>query len=127
MLEPDAHELGQIARADPDRQAPLVDRQGAEVADAHAQKADPVFVGVEAGERLGKRLAKTIAAIRTGQDAMVDRLRTRIKADRVIAGRHDDALYARAARRLEHVVNADDVGLEDDVPAVLAGIAAEVD
>jgi len=52
MFEADTHKLGQIARADPDRQPPFVDRPRAEIADPHAQKADLVLVGVEAGERL---------------------------------------------------------------------------
>jgi small subunit ribosomal protein S2 len=51
-FEPDADELGIVARADPDREAPAVDRPGPEIADPGAQKADAVLVGVEAGERL---------------------------------------------------------------------------
>src|SRR5271166_5238607 len=79
MLEADAYQLGQIARADPDREPPLVDRLRAKIADPHAQKPDPVLVGIEAGERLGERLADPIATVWPRHDAVVDRLGARIK------------------------------------------------
>ena len=57
---------------------------------------------------------------------VVDRLGARIEPDRVVRGRHDDALDAGPARRLEHIVKADDVALENVLPAVFAGNAAEM-
>jgi hypothetical protein len=57
---------------------------------------------------------------------VIDRLAARIEADRVVRGRHDDALDPGAARRLEHVVEADDVALEDVLPGIFAGDAAEM-
>ena len=45
----------------------------------------------------------------------------------MVARCHDDALHARPPRRFEHVVDADDVRLEDHVPGVFAGISAEMD
>src|SRR5690348_1749214 len=54
MLEADTHELGVVARADPDREAAAVDRLLAEIADTRAQKPDAVLVGIEAGERFGE-------------------------------------------------------------------------
>ena len=58
---------------------------------------------------------------------MIDRLSSRVEADRVVRGRHDDALRPGTARRLEDVVKADDVAFEDLLPAVLARDAAEMD
>jgi hypothetical protein len=38
-----------------------------------------VLVGVEAGERLGKRLAEAVATVRPRQHPMFNHLRTRVK------------------------------------------------
>ena len=127
MLEPDPDELGIVARADPDRQPALVDRLRPEIADARAQHADPVLVGIEAGERLAKGFADPVAAVGPRHDPVVDLLGARIEADRVVAGGEDDALDAGSARRLEDIVKADDVALEDHRPLVLARDAAEMD
>src|SRR5207302_418459 len=123
----DAHELSIIARADPDRQPALVDRLFSEIADARAQDADAVLVGIEAGERLAKRLADPVAAVRPRHDTVIYRFGARIEADRVVAGGKDDALDAGAACRLEHIVEAKDVSFEDHRPLVLARDAAEMD
>src|SRR5206468_4241026 len=69
VFEPDTHELGVVARADPDREAPAVDRPGPEIADPRAQKADAVLVGVKAGERLGERLRDAVAAVGARHDS----------------------------------------------------------
>ncbi len=127
VFEPDANQLRVVARADPDRQPPAVDRLCPEIADAGAQKTDAVLVGVKAGERFRECFRDTVAAVGARHDPVIDRLAARIKADRVIRGRHDDALDPGAARRLEHVVEADDVAVEDVLPAVLARDAAEMD
>src|SRR5271156_4557230 len=55
MFEADADELRDIARTDPDREAPAVDRMGSVIADANAEKPDAVLVGIKAGERLAER------------------------------------------------------------------------
>src|SRR5262249_41275659 len=94
VLEPDANELRVVARADPNRQPAFVDGFRSEVADARAQDADPVLVGIKAGERLAKGLADTVAAVRPRHGAVVDLLRARVKADRVIARREYNAFYA---------------------------------
>ena len=47
MLQPDAHQLAEVARADPDRQPAPVGGPVGEVADPDAQHAQPVLVGVE--------------------------------------------------------------------------------
>ena len=48
MFEPDADELGVVARTDPDRQPALVDRFGTKITDPRAEDSDPVLVGIEA-------------------------------------------------------------------------------
>src|SRR5204863_6395027 len=113
MLEPDAHELGIVARADPDRQPALVDRLLSEIPDPRAQHANSVLVGIEAGERLAEALADAIPAVGPRHDAVVDLLLARIEADRVVAGGEDNALHAGASCSLEDIINADDVALED--------------
>src|SRR6516162_5435587 len=120
MLEPDANELSVIPRADPDRQPAFVDRLLAEIADTRAQHPDPEFLGIEAGERFAKGLADAIAAVRPWHDTVIDLLRTGIKADSMVAGGEHDALHASAPRRLEHIVETDDVPFEDRRPFVLA-------
>ena len=57
---------------------------------------------------------------------MIDDLAARVKPDRMVRGRHDDALDAGAARRLEHIVEADDVALEDVLPGIFPRDAAEM-
>jgi hypothetical protein len=57
---------------------------------------------------------------------VVDGLVAAIEADRVVAGREDDALHAVAPRRLEDVVAADDVRLQDAFPGAFHRIAAEM-
>ena len=47
MLEPDAHQLRQIFRLNPDRQTPLVDRRIGDIADAQTGDAQAVLVGIE--------------------------------------------------------------------------------
>ena len=86
-----------------------------------------MLVGIEASERLAEGLADAIPAVGPRHDAVVDLVLARIEPDRVVAGREDDALHAGAARRLEDIINADDVALEDHRPLVLARDAAEVD
>jgi hypothetical protein len=58
---------------------------------------------------------------------MIDPLGARVEADRVVAGGKDDAFYAGPARRLEDIVQADDVSFENHRPRVLARDAAEMD
>src|SRR5215469_3514323 len=116
MLEPDADELGVVPGADPDRQPALVDRLLAEIADTRTQHPDPEFVGIEAGERFAKGLADAVAAVRPWHDPVIDLLRTGIKADSMVAGGEHDALHASAPRRLEHIVETDNVPFEDRRP-----------
>src|SRR4029078_9172333 len=54
VLDPDRDELREVARAHPDRETPLVLRERVHVADAHAEHAQTVLVGVEAPERLAE-------------------------------------------------------------------------
>src|SRR5215469_3329399 len=120
MLKADAYQLGVVAWADPNRKPAFIDRLQPEIADAGAQKTDPVLVGIEARKRLGEGLADTVAAVRARHHAMVDHLVARIKADRMVARGHDDAFDPGSSRCLEQVVCAADVRLKDRLPAALA-------
>ena len=57
---------------------------------------------------------------------MIDGLIAAVEADRVIGGRDEEALDPVPAGGLDRVVEADDVGLEDVLPVVLAGLPAEM-
>ena len=127
MLKPDAHELGVVARADPDRQPTLVDRLRPKIADARAQKADPVLVGIEAGEGFGESFADPVTAVWARHHPVVDLLVAWVKTDGMIARRHDDALDAGASRCFEQIIGADDIGPKDRLPRALARNAAEMD
>src|SRR6185503_15725686 len=85
-----------------------------------------VLVGVEASQRLAEHLGDAIAAVGPRIDVVVDGAVAPVEADRVVAGREDDALHAVLARRLEDVVAADDVRLQDVLPPAFHRIAAEV-
>src|SRR5262249_47801911 len=94
VFEPPGGEPGVVPRADPDRQSAFVDRLLAEIADTGAQNPDPEFVGIEAGERFAKGLADAIAAVWPWRDAVIDLLRTGIKADSMVTGGEHDAFHA---------------------------------
>src|SRR5258706_15074351 len=93
MVDADGDELRQVARAEPDRQAPLVDRPRADVADAHHEHLHAVLVGIEAAERFAEDLGDAVAAVGLDIDAMVDGLLAAVVADRVVAGLDEDAVY----------------------------------
>src|SRR3954466_7404936 len=127
MVDADGDELCEIARAEPDGEAPLVDRPRADIADAHHEDFHAVLVGIEAAERLAENLGHAIAAVGLDVDAMVDGLAALVEANRVVARREEDALHAILPRRLEDVVATNDVRLEDRVPRTFDRIATEVD
>src|SRR6185436_8483103 len=85
-----------------------------------------VLVGVQAPERLAEHLGDAVAAVGPRVDMVVDGAVAAVEADRVVAGRENDALHAVPARRLENVVAADDVGLQDALPRPLHRVAAEM-
>ncbi len=119
MLQPDAEELHEILGRDPDRQPPHVERPRADIADAQAGHDHAVLVGVERAQRLAERLADAVAAVGPHRDVGADLALARIEADRVVGRGEDHALHAGLARRLEQVVAADDVGVEDLLPRAL--------
>src|SRR5262245_13091931 len=125
VLQADADELHQVLGLDPDRQPPLVDRRIGDVADADAGDAQPIFEGVERAQRLAERLAHAVARVRPHRRVRPDAAAARIEADGVVGRGEDDALDAVPARRLEQVVAADDVGVEDRLPWPLDREAAE--
>ena len=88
-----------------------------------------VLVGVERAQRLAERLADAIAAVGPHRDVGADLALARIEADGVIGRGEDHALDACLARRLEEVVAADDVGIQDRVPraSLRDRMAAEMD
>src|SRR5581483_3254988 len=126
MLEPNAQELNQVLRLEPDRQPAFVDGSVADIADAQAGDAEAVFVGIIGAERLTEGLADTIAAVRTHRDVDADFLVAWIEADGVVRGSKHHAPDAAAIGGLEQVAAADDVGAEDGRPVALDRIAAEM-
>src|SRR4051812_25441030 len=78
MVEPDPAELHQVFRLQPDREPAMVQRFVAEIADPQARHADAVLVGIERADRLAKRLADAVAAVRAhrhvGADAVMPRI-----------------------------------------------------
>src|SRR5438105_12878528 len=127
MIDADRYELRQVAWSESGGEPPLVEWRRIDVAETDHEHLHAVFIGVEAAERLAEHLRHAVAAVGLGIDAMVDRLVAPVEAHGVVAGGEHDALHAVPARRLEHVVAADDVRLEDPVPRPFDRIAAEVD
>ena len=126
MVDADRYQLRDVARADPDREAALVERLRIHVADPDRQHFEPVLVGVERAERFAERLGHAVAAVRPGLREMVDRLVAAVIPDRVVGRREHDSFHAVAARRLERVVPADDVRRQDERPVALHRPRAEV-
>src|SRR5665213_2800344 len=85
-----------------------------------------MLVGIERAQRLAEHLADAVAAVRPRRHVGSDSVMARIEAHRMIRRREDDALDALSARRLEQVVAADDVGLQDRIPGVLDRNSAEM-
>ena len=56
MLKANTDQLGQVARADPNREATAIDRLRCVIAYADAQESHPVLVGIKASERLTESL-----------------------------------------------------------------------
>ena len=83
-------------------------------------------MGIEAAEGLAENLGHAVAAVGPGVDAMVYGLVAVVEAHRVVAGREHHAANAVAPRRLEHLVGADDVRAQDDLPGSFHRKAAQV-
>ena len=90
MLEPDADELGEIFRMQPDRQAAQIDGRVGDIADAQASHAQAVLVGIHRSERFAERLADAVAQIRAHRRVDADAAAARIESDGMIGGREDD-------------------------------------
>ena len=104
----------------------VIERHLAEIADPQAGDAKPVLVGIERADRLAEHLADAVAAVGARGDVGADPVMARIEADRVVRRGEHHALDAFFARRLEQIVAADDVGLQDLVPGAFDRIAAEM-
>src|SRR5262245_48254167 len=81
----------------------------------------PVLVGVERAQRLAERLARAVARVWPHRFVRADPALARIEADRVVRRGEHHALDLGAARSLEQVVAADDVGAEDRLPRPFDG------
>src|SRR5277367_2642417 len=126
VFEPDPDQLHQVLRAQPDRQPPAVGRRIGEIADTQTSHAQAVLIGVKRADGFTERLAHAVARIRTHRLARADAAAPRIEADGVVRRGENDALDLVAPRRLEQIVAADNIGVEDAVPGLLDGFAAEV-
>src|SRR5216684_4446231 len=127
VLEPDADELDEVLGLQPDRQPALVRRRVGDVADAQAADAQAVLEGVERGERLAERLAGAVTGVGPDRRLDPDPPLPGIEADRMIRRREHDPLDPGAARGLEQVVAADDIGVEDRFPRPFDREPAEMD
>ncbi len=63
MIEPDAAQLHQIFRLEPDREPAVIERHFAEIADPKTSHTEPVLVGIERAERFTEHLADAVAAV----------------------------------------------------------------
>ena len=75
MLEPDTDQLQEIPWAQPDRQAPPIQRAVTEIADPDMEHPQPVLVSVETPEGLAEGLADAVTAVWTHRHRMIDPLR----------------------------------------------------
>ena len=83
--------------------------------------------GIERGERLAERLAGAVAGVGPHRRLDADPPLPRIEADRMVRRREHDPLDPGAARGLEQIVAADDIGVEDRLPRPFDREAAEMD
>src|SRR5712692_2957698 len=127
VLEPDADELYEVLGLQPDRQPALVGGRIGDIADAQAGGAQPVLEGVERRERFAEGLAGAVAGVGPDRRFDADATLARIEADRMVRRREHDPLGPAAARGLEQVVAADDIGVEDSLPRPFDRKAAEMD
>src|SRR5689334_13223494 len=104
----------------------MIQRLVAEISDAKAGDPQPVLVGIECAYRFPEHLANAVTAVRARGDIRADAVMARIKTHRMVRRCKHDAFDALFARRLEKIVAADDVGLQDSVPWAFDRIAAEM-
>src|SRR5439155_16978002 len=110
MIEPDAAELHQIFRLEPDREPAVIERHFAEIADPKTSHTEPVLVGIERAERFTEHLADAVAAVGARGHIGTDAMMARIEADRVVRRGEYHPLDTLFPRRFEQIVAADDVG-----------------
>src|SRR4051794_33631667 len=84
MLEPDAAQLHEVIRLEPDRKPAVIERDVPEIADANAGHLHAVLVGIERAKCLAKHLADAIAAVGPRGDGTADALMARVEADGVV-------------------------------------------
>jgi hypothetical protein len=126
MIERDAAKLGEIARADPDREAPLVHGFGRNVSNPQIDDLLAISVRIQTAHRFAKDFRDAVTAVRFGIDGMIDRLVTPVKADRVIRTGPDDAFDTAKLRRFEDVPHTDYIGAKDRLPGRFTRAATEM-
>jgi hypothetical protein len=94
-------------------------------ADPEAGDVEAIFVDEEAGQAFAEGLADAIEGIRPMGGAAVEALVTGIETRRMVGAGIDDRPGPMAARRLEDIVGARDIGGVDLLEIILIGDAAE--
>src|SRR5664280_639635 len=104
----------------------MIQRLVAEIADSKASHLEPMLVGIERADGFTEHLADAVAAVGARGDVGSDPVMPGIKSHGMVRRREHDALDTLPARRLEQIVAADDVGLQDVVPRPLDRKPAEM-
>ena len=112
---------GGLARERGDRVGRLLARPGV-VERARADHAQPVGVGVEAGQQVGGRLRDRVGVLRAQRRVLVDRQRRGRAVDLARGDRDDGRLRRLGAHRLEHVERHRDV-VGEEARRVAPGLA----
>src|ERR1700726_1003660 len=84
VVEPDPAQLYQIFRLQPDREAAVVQRLLAEIADPDAGDFHSMLVGVKRADRFAEHLADAVAAVGPRRHVGPDPVITRIKSHRMV-------------------------------------------
>ena len=126
MIERDAAKLGEIARADPDREAPLVHGFGRNVSNPQIDDLLAISVRIQTAHRFAKDFRDAVTTVRFGIDGMIDCLVTPVKADHMIRTGPDDAFDTAKPRRFEDVPHTDYIGAKDRLPGRFTRAATEM-
>src|SRR5207245_11033344 len=94
--------------------------------DAQTGNIHSCFVGIEPGEVLAEGFAHSIVAVRAQGCFRVDALAGRIEPYGMNGARIDDALDAKTASRIEHILGANDIRPQYALERVFDGYGAEV-
>src|SRR6202035_3274361 len=84
MIEPDAAQLHQVFRLQPDREPAVVERLVAEITDPDAGDFHSMLVGIERADRFAEHLADAVAAVGPRRHVGADPVMARIEAHRMV-------------------------------------------